>query len=110
MAHDTTLEERIDEIVADWGLDVPKRKMFGGLGYFINRNMAFGIKTDELIAKADEATCEKLLKEDGVGYFTFGNKSMKSWLQIEPEALDEDNLLRYLEISRDYTLTLPPKK
>jgi len=47
MAYDTTLEERIDEVVGSWGLDVPKRKMFGGLGYFINRNMAFGIKTDD---------------------------------------------------------------
>lgn len=109
MAYDTILEERIDEIVESWGLDVSKRKMFGGLGYFINRNMAFGIKTDELIVKADEATREMLLKEQGIGFFTFGNKSMKSWLQAEPEALDEENLVRLLRISRDHTLTLPPK-
>ncbi len=109
MAYDTKLEQRIDEFVDSWGLEIPKRKMFGGLGYFINRNMAFGVKMDQLIAKADKATTEKLLDEPGVGYFEFGGKYMKSWLQVEGEVLDDEHLERYLEISRDYVLTLPPK-
>lgn len=109
MAYDTALEERIDEEVERWGTDVAKRKMFGGLGYFINRNMAFGIKGDELIVKADEATATVLLDEEGMKPFEFGGKTMKAWLLAEPEVLDEDNLARLLEISRDYTLTMPPK-
>lgn len=109
MAYDTGLEERIDELVAEWPVDVAKRKMFGGLGYFINRNMAFGVKGDELIVKADEATAEKLLEEPGMGPFEFGGRSMKAWLLAAPEVLDEDNLPRLLEICRDYTLALPPK-
>jgi hypothetical protein len=31
MAYDTGLEERIDELVAEWPVEVMKRKMFGGL-------------------------------------------------------------------------------
>ena len=110
MAYDTGLEERIDELVAGWDVDVAKRKMFGGLGYFINRNMAFGVKGDELIVKADEVTAAKLLDEPGMGPFEFGGRSMKAWLLAAPEVLDEDNLPRLLEISRNYTLTLPPKQ
>jgi len=109
MAYDSKLELRIDKVVESWGLEIPKRKMFGGLGYFINRNMAFGIKMNQLIAKAHKATTEKLLADPGVGYFEFGGKYMKSWLQVESEVLDDENLERYLEISRDYVLTLPPK-
>ena len=109
MAYDTGLEERIDELVAGWDVDVAKHKMFGGLGYFINRNMAFGVKGDELIVKADEVTTGKLLDEPGMGPFEFGGRSMKAWLLAAPEVLDEDNLPRLLEISRDYSLTLPPK-
>jgi TfoX/Sxy family transcriptional regulator of competence genes len=109
MAYDTGLEERIDEEISRWGVDVAKRKMFGGLGYFINRNMAFGVKGDELIVKADEVQTAALLKEPGMGPFEFGGRSMKAWLLAAPEVLDEDNLPRLLEISRDYTLTLPPK-
>jgi hypothetical protein len=54
--------------------------MFGGLGYFINRNMAFGVKGDELIVKADEVQTAALLKEPGMGPFEFGGRSMKAWL------------------------------
>ena len=32
MAYDTILESRIDEEIERWGIDVAKRKMFGGLG------------------------------------------------------------------------------
>lgn len=110
MAYDTGLEERIGDIIAGWDVEVASRKMFGGVGYFINRNMAFGIKADQLIVKADAETVGKLLEEPGVGYFDYGGKQMKSWLQVEGDVLDEDNLPRLLEISRDYTLTLPPKR
>ena len=110
MAYDVGLEERIDDIIAGWAVDVAKRKMFGGLGYFIHRNMAFGVKADQLIVKADAEMLERLLQEQGMGYFEFGGKYMKTWLLAEGEVLDEDNLPRLLEISRDFTLTLPPKK
>lgn len=110
MAYDTQLEERIDEVVGEWGMDVPKRKMFGGLGYFMNGNMVCGIKGDQLIVKASAETVAELLQEPGMGYFDYGGKQMKSWLQAEPEVLDEDNLPRLLAICRGYVLTLPPKE
>jgi len=109
MVYDATLELRIDEIIADWEIDVPKRKMFGGLGYFINRNMAFGIAGDELIVKADTETAVKLSQEDGIHPFEMGGRSMKAWQLASAEILDEDNLERLICISRDYVLTLPPK-
>ena len=109
MAYDVGLEERIDEEISRWDVDVAKRKMFGGLGYFIHRNMAFGIKGDELIVKASDAEAERLLGEPGMGPFEFGGRSMKAWLLAAPEVLDEEKLPHLLQISRDYTLTLPPK-
>lgn len=111
MAYDTTLENRIDEAIAGWKLEVGKKKMFGGVGYFINRNMAFGIKKDELIVKAAEATGDELLRRPGVGYFVMGDRPpMKSWYLAGGEAIADDaKLAELLEISRDYTLTLPPK-
>lgn len=110
MAYDTGLEERIDEVVAKWGLHVPKRKMFGGLGYFLNGNMVCGIKGEQLIVKASIDTATELLQEPGISYFEYGGKQMKSWLQAEPEVLNEDNLPRLLDICRNHVLTLPPKE
>jgi TfoX/Sxy family transcriptional regulator of competence genes len=111
MAYDPELERRIDKTIAGWDLDVPKKKMFGGLAYFINGNMAFGIHhANELIVKADEEQGDELTKEPGMGPFVMGNRrSMKNWYLAQGEALDGDNFVRLLEISRDYTLTLPPK-
>lgn len=109
MAYDPTLEVRIDDEIVTWDVEVTKRKMFGGLGYFINGNMAFGVKGDELIVKPAPERADELQKEPGVKPFEFGGRTMKSWCLAEPEVLDEDNLSRLLAICRDYVLTLPPK-
>lgn len=110
MAYDLTLESRIDDEIATWHVEVMKRKMFGGLGYFIHGNMAFGVKGDELIVKPNPDQAEKLQQESGVKPFEFGGRTMKSWCLAEPDILDEDNLPRLLAISRDYVLTIPPKQ
>jgi TfoX/Sxy family transcriptional regulator of competence genes len=111
MAYDLGLEERVEDVIASWGMDVPKKKIFGGLGYFLNGNMVFGIAGDDLIVKTDEATGEKLLKEPGIRPFKFGDRpAMKSWLLAGGDALaDDDNLVRLLKLSRDYVQSLPPK-
>ena len=109
MAYDTTLESRIDDEVAQWDLGVTKRKMFGGLGYFIHGNMSFGVKGDELIVKPHPDDADALISEHGMKPFEFGGRHMKAWCLAEPEVLDEDNLARLLKICRDYVLTLPPK-
>lgn len=109
MAYDITLESRIDDEIANWHVEVTKRKMFGGLGYFIHGNMAFGVKGDELIVKPAPEEADALLREPGVKPFEFGGRTMKSWCLAEPDVLDEDTLPRLLEICREYVLTLPPK-
>ena len=110
MVYDTPLESRIDDEVAAWDVVVTKRKMFGGLGYFIQGNMAFGVKGDELIVKPAPGMADELLKEPGMKPFEFGGRTMSSWCLAEPEILDEDNLPRLLVICREYALTLPPKR
>ncbi len=109
MAYDTTLESRIDEVVESWGIEVTKRKMFGGLGYFINRNMCCGIAGNELIIKTDRDTADKVLQKDGVRPFHVGGRGMKAWQLVAQDVLDEVNLERLLSLCREYVLTLPPK-
>ncbi|MGB3023686.1 MAG: TfoX/Sxy family protein [Candidatus Saccharimonadales bacterium] len=109
MAYDLTLESRIDDEIATWDVSVTKRKMFGGLGYFLNGNMAFGVAGDELIVKPHPERAGELLKEPGMKPFEFGGRTMKSWCLAEPDVLDEDTLPRLLEICREYVLTLPLK-
>jgi TfoX/Sxy family transcriptional regulator of competence genes len=111
MAYDTGLEQRIDEVVAGWGLELPKKKMFSGIGYFIDGNLAFGISKDDLIVRTTEEQGKAMLEWPGIRPFQMGaRKAMKNWLFAGGEAIAEDkNLLKLLEISRDFALTLPPK-
>ena len=92
----------MDEIIAEWPLDVAKSKMFGGLGYFVDGTMAFGVKDDAMIVKASPETIGELVQEDGLDYFRHGPRVMKSWLLAEARILDEDNPTRFLVISRDF--------
>ena len=71
------------------------------------------LQGDELIVKADaDTTGTELLTLPGMRPFKMGERpAMKSWFLAGDEALaDDDNLVRLLVLSRDYVLTLPPKR
>lgn len=108
MAYDITLEQRIDKLTSPWGLG--KKKMFGGLGYFVNGNMCFAIRRDELLLRLDDEQAGTLLKITGVHIAQMGPKVMKNWLEAGGEAIATDaKLLDLLTIGHDYALNLPEK-
>jgi TfoX/Sxy family transcriptional regulator of competence genes len=112
MAYDLRLEQRIDTAIAGWGLGVPKRKLFGGVGYFVNGNMAFGAHGNELIVRTSDEAGNELLKLPGIRHFVMGSHtSMKNWYLAGGEAIaDEGKLAELLRLSRDYALTIPAKR
>lgn len=112
MAYDTGLEQRIDEATADWDLGLPKKRMFSGIGYFLNGNMVFGIHKDELVVRVNEPEGKGLLGRAGVRPFQMGDKAaMKNWYFAGGDAIAEDaKLAELLELSRDFVSTLPPKE
>ncbi|HSX18278.1 MAG TPA: TfoX/Sxy family protein [Candidatus Saccharimonadales bacterium] len=104
-----TLEERIDELTANWG--ATKKKMFSGYGYMINGNLAFGThKKDQLIVRAGEERASELLKQPGIRIFDMTGRPMKNWFIAEEPAYSTDKkLLELLETGRDFAKSLPPK-
>lgn len=110
MAYDKALEQRIDEAVAKWEM-LPKKKMFSGIGYFLNGNMVFGIHKDELIVRVSEAAGRELLKQVGVRPFQMGNKAaMKNWYFAGDQSIADDaSLAGLLALSYEFVSTLPPK-
>lgn len=110
MVYDEDLEERIDELSADWGLS--KKPTFGGLGYFVRGHMTFGIHKNELIIRATEEQGKALLKKHGVHEFDImKDRTMKTWFMAGGPAIrDDDDLAALLKIGHYYALGLPPKK
>ena len=110
MSYDTDLEKRIDQVIQRWGVELGKKKMFGGLGYFINGNMCFAIRGDQVLLRLEEAQAAKLVERPGVYEAVMGSRPMKNWLEAGGEAIDTpDKLLEILAIGRDYALQLPAK-
>jgi len=109
MPCDPGLADRLREILCD----VPsliETKMFGGIGYLLYGNMCIGVYKDALVLRLGEAGAQILLKEPYVRPMDITGRPMKGWVMVEPEGLDdEDVLCRYLHLSLDFVQGLPPK-
>lgn len=109
MAWDAELEARIEALSLAWpGFE--RKKMFGGVGWLFQGNMAFGIVRDRLAARCGPERYEALLAQPGAAVFDLTGRPMKGWLLVAPEAIAGDAELRgWLEIGRDFAATLPAK-
>lgn len=113
MAYDEGLAERIRE-------HVPKaveKKMFGGIGWMEKGNLVVGLMAegsmsdvDAIIVRCPPDKTAEVRKEPGVRPFTMRGKPMQGWVLVEAEAVAEDPQLKeWIERSRAYVRTLPPK-
>lgn len=110
MAYDQKLAERIRAEVK--GLPVIEKKMFGGVGYMLNGNMACGILSGDLIVRVKLEEYEKLLKRAHVKIFTMKNgpRPMKGWVMVEPNGYKTaKQLSQWVKMGVEFAATLPPK-
>ena len=112
MAYDVSLEERVDEVMASWNTEAVKKKMFGGVAWMVQGNLAFGIIGDELIVRAPEDVTASYKKRAGVHEFEFGRArghGMKNIFVAGGDNLEDPMFTELLETGRNYALSLPPK-
>lgn len=110
MAYNTKLAERIR--VETQGLPIIEKKMFGGMGFILNGNLACGILGDDMIVRVRSDDYEKLLKRAHVKVFTMKNrpKPMKGWLMVEPDGYKTaKQLAQWVMTGVEFAATLPPK-
>jgi TfoX/Sxy family transcriptional regulator of competence genes len=109
MAYDEQLAARIRSILRDDpGLD--EKKMFGGIAFLINGNMACGVHTDNLIVRLDQADYDDALTRPGAAVFDLTGKPMKGWVLVTPDALEDDaDLEGWVRQGVEFAESLPPK-
>jgi TfoX/Sxy family transcriptional regulator of competence genes len=110
MAYDAELADRLRAAVAgEEGLT--EQKMFGGLAFMINGNMAVGASNrGGLLLRVHPAATDTLVGEPGVERFVMRDRAMDGWLAIEPAATRTDaQLQRWVAVGVDYARSLPPK-
>jgi TfoX/Sxy family transcriptional regulator of competence genes len=107
MAYDEVLAQRLRDRLTDPA--VTERKMFGALAFFTNGNMTVGVHADELIVRLGAPGIEAALTRPGVRPFEVGGRSMKGWILVSGDHLDDASLDAWLDEALDHVNGLPPK-
>src|SRR5665648_337703 len=81
MAYDENLGLRISEILANVsGLE--EKKMFGGVGFLVNGNMACGVHKDNLIVRVGPGNYQSTLETEHVKVFDMTGRPMTGWVMV----------------------------
>ncbi len=110
MAYDGDLANRIRELILTEP-GVTEKKMFGGLAFLINGNMAVSASgRGGLLLHIDPDQTEALLARPHAEPFEMRGREMRGWLRVEPEGLKTKRQLeRWVARGVDYARSLPSK-
>jgi hypothetical protein len=111
MAYDVELAERLrDQLEATLTTLPTERKMFGGLAFLVNGNMA-------VAASGQGGIMVRCAPDDADGHVAAGasrmvmrGREMDGWLRVAAEDVaDDDALARWVEVGVVTAGSLPPK-
>lgn len=105
MAYSEELAARIDAHIGDRE-GIREQKMFGGIAWMLNGNMAVGVLGDELLVRLGDEDGPAALSEPGTRAFDFTGREMKSIVMVSPT---RDNLAGWIDRGLAYATSLPPK-
>lgn len=109
MAVDQQLTRRVSEAFGEIA-SLEEKKMFGGIAFLINGNMACGILKENLIVRVGTEQYEKALSQPYVKQFDVIARPMRGWVMVEPPGYEhQDDLNKWVSLGLAYVLTLPAK-
>ncbi len=109
MPYDEKLAERIrTKLKGTKGLT--EKKMFGGVGFMVNGNMACGVNKQDMVVRLSDDESEAALKKAHVRPFDMTGRPMKGWIVVEPQGLATEKALQtWIDRSLAFAKSLPPK-
>lgn len=109
MAYDEELADRIRELVAG-ERSVSEQRMFGGLAFLVNGNMAVAASGQGgLLVRVDPTEADELLGEH-VEPMVMRGREMRGWLRVEGAAVEgPDQLEPWVVRGVTYARSLPAK-
>lgn len=108
MTYDPDIAERLRELLA--GEDnLTEQKMFGGLAFLINRNMAVAASAEGgLLVHVDPADAGGWIDGHRVTPMVMRGREMRGWLHVHTDA-DGPELEQWVSRGAAYARSLPPK-
>lgn len=109
MAYDEILADRIrDRLATEPGID--EKKMFGGIAFMCNGNMAVGVSGNELMVRVGKDQHSEATSNPGVRDFDMAGRTMKGWVLVSPETVSDDaGLDDWIHRGLQFAHTLPAK-
>ena len=109
MAYSEELAERVREAIGGRS-GVLERKMFGGIAWMLDGNMACGVIGDGLLVRLDREDAERAMAEPNVGPMEFTGRRMKAFVVVDAAGTaDPVELTRWVDAGADYAASLPAK-
>jgi hypothetical protein len=109
MAYDEGLAERIREVL-DESSGLVEKKMFGGVGFMIQGNMACGVHKDKLVVRVGP---ERHAQATGMPHtipFDITGRPMKGWVMVVADGYEsDDDLSAWVQQGVDFARSLPAK-
>lgn len=109
MAYDENLAKRIRTLLSAQP-EQAEKKMFGGLSFMLQGNMACRVLKDDMIVRIDPGQHDAAIAKPYVRTFDYTGRPMKGWIVVGPNALASDEELQgWVLRGVQYALSLPPK-
>jgi TfoX/Sxy family transcriptional regulator of competence genes len=110
MAYDEDLAHRIRECAQDED-GLTEKRMFGGLAFLINGNMAVSASGQGgLLLRVDPAQTESLAAKPHAATAIMRGREMNGWLRVDAAGVASlRDLRRWVKIGLVYARSLPPK-
>jgi len=109
MAYNEDLAQRVREEMSALPSYVEK-KMFGGVGFMLQGNMACGVNGTDLIVRVGPERYESALAEPHTKLFDMTGRPMKVWVVVLAEGYEANGDLKaWVQQGVRYALSLPAK-
>jgi TfoX/Sxy family transcriptional regulator of competence genes len=109
MAYDESLAKRVSAVLGDLP-NLTEKKMFGGVGYLLNGNMACGVHKEFLIVRVGPESYPQALERSHTKMFDITGRPMTGWVMVSPEGCTmEADLQNWVRQGLDFAATLPVK-
>jgi TfoX/Sxy family transcriptional regulator of competence genes len=109
MAYDEGLAQRIREAMEEYP-GLVEKKMFGGVGFMLQGNMACGVNKEDLIVRVGPDHHEEAHAQPHTRPFDMTGRAMKGWVVVVANGYESDSDLKgWVQKGVDFALSLPAK-
>ena len=109
MAYDEALAARI-RTAFEGQPGVAEKKMFGGVAFMVDGNMACGVTSDELMVRVGPDNYEDALSRPHARPMDFTGRPMRGMVYVSRPGFQPDqDLAAWVESGASFARSLPPK-